>query len=525
MGQAKRNQVKTASASGAQSIDKYMEWIVDAYFVYMMTIFILVCPQGYVQYDYYKRNLLYIGTVPFVVISLVFILISMANAEDIKEYFKGKFGKTDLFMLMTLVCWTISYLGCADKQSGFWGDVYRYIGFSSMALTMIACWIISRYYRFAKWQLWLFLAVSCVVFIWQVLNQYGIDPLNWQMDRQYTWLVSVFANTNQNAVFDAVALAVAVYALLIAENRIKQIACGVVIFLGMAGGIATQSETFFVGTIIVVFVLVGYALAHVEYLWKTWCVGVLLLIAIIVQKFGCQKQPVWLESRMVILLFQPKILMLLGGGLVVLGTVILVGKRELEKYSRLVVRMYLGLFVLVVLGVIGLFIYVNKTEIDPMSESVLLQLKFNDYFGSARGVIWRVTVSLFKDANLFQKIFGIGMDNYSSFVYLREENAADLNMFFQGSVLADAHNIYLDILISSGILGLIGFFGVIVGVLNKNLKSFKISLMAVCSVMCVGAYLMAGMLNGNLIVTTPIFFILLGCFWKNSRELKRLATK
>lgn len=42
--------------------------------------------------------------------------------------------------------------------------------------------------------------------------------------------------------------------------------------------------------------------------------------------------------------------------------------------------------------------------------------------------------------------------------------------------------------------------------------------MAVGAVMCIGAYLLAGTLNGHLIVTTPIFFVLLGCVWKNSRQ-------
>ena len=270
MGQAKRNKAQAVKSTSKQSIDKYMAWIVDAYLVYMMTVFILVCPQGYVQYDLYKRNMLYIGTVPFVVISLVFLLASIANEDDVIGRLKGSFGKTDLFMLGALIVWTISYLGCADKQSGFWGDVYRYIGFSSMALTLIACWIISKYFKFEKWLLWLFMAVSCVVFGWQILNMYGIDPLNWQMDRQYTWLVSVFANVNQNAVFDATALAVAVGAFLVAENWVEQILYGVVVFLAMVGGIASHSETFYFGAAVALVIAVGYAWTHVECMWKAW---------------------------------------------------------------------------------------------------------------------------------------------------------------------------------------------------------------------------------------------------------------
>ena len=526
MGQAKRNKAQAVKSSSKQSIDKYMAWIVDAYLVYMMTVFILVCPQGYVQYDLYKRNMLYIGTVPFVVISLVFILASIANEDDVLGRLKGSFGKTDLFMLGTLVVWTISYLACADKQSGFWGDVYRYIGFSSMALTLIACWIISKYFKFEKWLLWLFMAVSCVVFGWQILNMYGIDPLNWQMDRQYTHLISFFANINHNAVFDAMVFAVVVGAFMNADKRIEQIAYGVVLFIAVLGGIASRSETYFFGVFVALLVLIGYALAHTKYLPKIWFAGVIFVLAVVVQRFGYNKWIVvdsdllyaWPGDGVIGLLFKGKTLAVLSLFMVVMGLIVLVGKSFLQKASKILSRAYIGVVVAIVLAIIAVVIYANKAEIDPASGSALLQLKLDDSFGSHRGVIWRVGVEVFGDSNFFQKLFGIGMDNFSTAAYVREEHAAALNGAFPGAVLADAHNIYLDMLISSGILGVIGFFGVIVGALSKSVKRFKESPIAVCAAMCIGAYLTAGVLNGHLIVTTPIFFILLGCFWKNSRQ-------
>lgn len=526
MGQAKRNKAQAVKSTGKQSIDKYMAWIVDAYLVYMMTIFILVCPQGYVQYDFYKRNMLYIGTVPFVVISLVFILASIANEDDVLGRLKGSFGKTDLFMLGTLVVWIISYLGCADKQSGFWGDVYRYIGFSSMALTLIACWIISKYFKFEKWLLWLFMAVSCVVFGWQILNMYGIDPLNWQMDRQYVHLVSVFANINQNAVFDAMAFTVVVIAFVNADKRIEQIVYGVVVFVAMLGGIASRSESYYFGVFVALLVLIGYALAHTEYLVKTWCVGMLFVFAVILQRYGYNRWIVvddnllfaWPGDGVIGVLFQEKVLVCLSLCILLLGVIILFLRNLLQKLSKKMIQVYIGLLVIGVLGIAAVFVYANKAEIDPASGSILLQMKFNDNFGSYRGAIWRVSFYAFGGENIFQKLFGIGMNNYSTFIYQNGECARTINEIYQNAVLADAHNIYLDMLISSGILGVISLFGIIVELICKSIKQFKEKKMAVCAVMCVVAYMAAGLLNSNLIVTTPVFFILLGCFWKNCRE-------
>lgn len=426
-------------------------------------------------------------------------------------------------MLGTLVVWTISYLGCADKQSGFWGDVYRYIGFSSMALTLIACWIISKYFKFEKWLLWLFMAVSCVVFGWQILNMYGIDPLNWQMDRQYTWLVSVFANVNQNAVFDATALAVAVGAFLVAENRVEQILYGVVVFLAMAGGIASHSETFYFGAAVALVIAVGYAWTHVECMWRAWMTCALFWAAVLVQKLGYNKWILkdeklyyaWMLEAITGLLFKPKTMILMAVIVIVYGAIIILCNKKMDKIGKIVKNVYIGAIAVVVATVGAVVVYANTVEIDPASGSFLLNLKIQESFGGYRGTIWRVTMSMFGDSNVFQKLFGIGMDNFSTQAYV---NYAEDLQVFGDAVLADAHSLYFDMLASSGIFGVIGFFGVIAGVLCKNVKQLKENKMAVGAVMYIGAYLLAGTLNGHLIVTTPVFFVLLGCFWKNSRQ-------
>lgn len=525
MGQAKRKQVATKSKGSERSVDRYMTWIVDAYLVYIMTVFVLVCPKGYVEYDLNKRNLLYIGTVPFVAISILMILVSLANADNVVEYFKGKFGKTDLLMGILFVVWIVSYMGCLNKPAGFWGDNLRYVGFSFMGLTLLACWIISKYFKYEQWLLYLFLGVSTFLAIWQTLNMYGIDPLNWQMDRQYTHLVSTLANVNQNAFFDAVALAIAVGALLMAEKRVEQIVYGIAVFLIMIGGIASRSETYFFGAILVFMVAVGYAWAHVECLRRAWLTCGLFVLSVVVQRFGYYK---WIEGRIpwyvegtTGLLFRKSMIILMVAVILIYGVLVLAGKKWIEQNGKLISRIYLGIVSVAFVAAVGVVVYANRTEIDPASGSFLLNLKLQDEFGGYRGTIWKVTMKMFADGSVFKKMFGYGMDNYSTLAVLTY--AEDLTVFGD-QVLADAHNIVLDMLISSGVLGVLSLFGVIAGVLWKNIKQFNKVPMAACAIMCISAFLMAGMLNGYLIVVTPVFFALLGCFWKSGREVQEKET-
>lgn len=228
-------------------------------------------------------------------------------------------------MLGTLIVWIISYLGCADKQSGFWGDVYRYIGFSSMALTLIACWIISKYFKFEKWLLWLFMAVSCVVFGWQILNMYGIDPLNWQMD-----------------------------------------------LLGYNKWILNDEKLYYA----------------------------------------------WILEAITGVLFKPKTMILMAVLVIVYGAIIILCNKKMDKIGKIVKNVYIGAIAVVVAAVGAVVVYANTTEIYPTSGSFLLNLKLQESFGGYRGTIWRVTMSMFGDSNVFQKLFGIGMDNFSTQAYV-----------------------------------------------------------------------------------------------------------
>ena len=197
---------------------------------------------------------------------------------------------------------------------------------------------------------------------------------------------------------------------------------------------------------------------------------------------------------------------------VTLGIIAFFGTKWKENTSKIVFRIYLGVVGIIVLGIIGLVIYANKTEIAPESGSFLLNLKLNDAFGAYRGIIWKVAIEMFGEGNLFQKIFGYGFSNFSLYTYL---NHADEVTVFGDQILADAHNIYLDLLVSSGLAGIVFYFGLIGTVFYKMIKNLK-NVVVVCGIGLIASYLMLGLLNANLIVITPIFFMLLGCFWKIS---------
>lgn len=515
MGQAKRKKESGSNRSSSSQIwNSYLAKLVNVYFIYMMSVFILICPKGFVQYDYYKRALLYTGTLVFIILSFLIFLVSISNESNLSEYFKKNFQRSDLWFISLLCVWVISYLGCKYKDVAFFGDTFRYVGLSSMMLMVVAGWIVSKNFEYQKWMPWYFTVVSTIIFVWQNLNHYGIDPFNWQMDGQYTHLQSSLGNLNQNAFFDALAVAILIGLFLFAKTHIEQLLYGTALLLGFMGGIAARSDTYYFGVAVCMAIVLGYALKHPACLKKVWIMFALFELSVLIQKLGFYKilsGTIVLES-ITSLLFQNKMMLLMAALLICLGFVAVLGTKWIENTCKLVSRIYLILIVTIVIGIIGLVVYANRIEIDPASGSFLLYLKLDESFGGYRGVIWKVAIELFEEGNIFQKLFGIGFSNFSLYTYL---NHAEEVTVFGDQILSDAHNIYLDLLVSSGLVGVVCYFGVVGNVFWKICKTAKDAVL-ICGVGFIASYLMVGLLNTNLIVTTPIFFMLLGCFWKMS---------
>ena len=136
MGNAKKKSQQAASTWSG-----YLAKVVEAYLMFIMVVFVLYCKEGYVAYDLNKRNLFYIGSSIFIVISVVLWMLSLAESKE--EAWKKLFSKMDLWLVVLLATWVIGVFTCGDRASAIGGDVYRYVGFVYLGLGIVGMWIIS----------------------------------------------------------------------------------------------------------------------------------------------------------------------------------------------------------------------------------------------------------------------------------------------------------------------------------------------------------------------------------------------
>ncbi|MBR6381820.1 MAG: O-antigen ligase family protein [Lachnospiraceae bacterium] len=100
-------------------------------------------------------------------------------------------------------------------------------------------------------------------------------------------------------------------------------------------------------------------------------------------------------------------------------------------------------------------------------------LYFNDDWGSNRGIIWTVALSLFGRQDFLHKLFGVGPDCFYQAMCApgAEEILARVNAHFGGARLTNAHNIFLNILVNEGVAGLACFCGMLFSAIRRFLRA------------------------------------------------------
>ncbi|MDY3796851.1 MAG: hypothetical protein SOZ81_09165, partial [Agathobacter sp.] len=82
-----------------------------------------------------------------------------------------------------------------------------------------------------------------------------------------------------------------------------------------------------------------------------------------------------------------------------------------------------------------------------------------------------------------------------------------------GEGIADAHNEFLNSLVTSGIIGTAIITAIIVLILIRGFRLLKENEKGLFVVIGLLAFIAQGMINGPQSITTPVFLLELGVFW------------
>ena len=170
-------------------------------------------------------------------------------------------------------------------------------------------------------------------------------------------------------------------------------------------------------------------------------------------------------------------------------------RKKISKCRYILISILIVLVLLI--GVIG-FTYIINNVVEQ-----------NMGMLTNRGYIWHYSNELIKE-NL---IFGYGPDNlYYNFP---QENPYK-SKYMPNDFIDKPHNMYLQVLLDTGIFGLIGFMILLVGLLLKANKTIDLeddlykNTYFKALMLVIGAYMIQGLVNDNHMTIQPIVYLIMG---------------
>lgn len=203
--------------------------------------------------------------------------------------------------------------------------------------------------------------------------------------------------------------------------------------------------------------------------------------------------------------------------MLVVGLVLLVFLKN-EKVKEPTIRIIslgiwyfvLALVVIVVIAVVYFSVLNRETELGKLGN----YLRFSETWGTGRGYIWSMVMEIYSDFSWSEKLFGIGqasmapllMGQYSARMF------EEIHYYFD-----NAHNVYLQYLITIGLFGVVTYLAIIITLVGKLLKNevdglgiaTGIALVA-CGIMDVVSILQP--------ITMPLFWVFLAISAKMGKK-------
>ncbi len=186
-----------------------------------------------------------------------------------------------------------------------------------------------------------------------------------------------------------------------------------------------------------------------------------------------------------------------------------------QKYSRdaaLIVRRIL--YVLLVLGILAAAGHVMLSAKGLLPESItqhtaqIPYLIWGDNWGNGRGRTWAFSIQMYKDMDLFHKLFGVGPDGYAPYAYsLYQDRLAQM---WGERTLTNAHNEWMNALINYGLFGMLAYVGIfLTGIKNFAEKQENMPVI-VGFIACIVSYMSHNFFCYQQVCCTPFIFLIMG---------------
>ncbi len=499
---------------------KWLKIITSLYIVTMFLVFPLYYQNNYINMLEAKTSFFVVVTVVYLVVGVISIIVEcLLLNKNSKQHISNKINVEknkpnyhfleinrllvqDVFFIVFVCAVIIATLLSGDVQDAWIATDGKLFGTKIIILCCGIYLLVSRGYVFNKaLKCSLFLGMS-VVFILAIFNRYGMDPLNMYsniIETQKFNYLSTIGNVNILSNFVCIFVPIFMGMYLYAEYKNDKTISIVMLYLSVTAGIASNSDSFFLGLGASVIFYLWFSLENKEkcisYIWMIIICAISPMSIKVFNEVSLYLYK-WNTLQLAFIYDVPWLILVV---ILVIAAVIL-KKMKFEFNWK---NLRIGIFVLLGIGTMALAVIIIKVNAGTIA-SQNSYFTFSDEWGTNRGYVWSRTIQLFADLPFYQQLIGIGPGEFKDFfaTFNIERTLAGLPEF------VDPHSEELYYLVITGVMGVIGYVGMIISAIVSCVRKMRKETIVLAAIFV--SWFAQGLVNNPLVFVTPYLFLFLG---------------
>ncbi|MDE7352461.1 MAG: O-antigen ligase family protein [Acetatifactor sp.] len=430
---------------------------------------------------------------------------------------------TDSFVLLYGISTVISYCFSEFRQEAFWGYVDWHMGLMTQLLLVWSYFFISRFYKREKFAWKVAGAAAFLVFLLGVLNRYSCDVIGtyreidyWDWNRRH--LLSTIGNINWYCSYACLMCPLLLY-LFWSRSGGPRMLGGVGSFIGFAAIFTQGSSSGFLGLGASMAVLLWASLKDQEKLKRFFQLFFMMsLMPPLLARTSEQFLPYELKMPKYDLACQLLFWKIWYVAMALSGFAILFlyvwqkrGGRDFLK-SGAWRRVYTIAVAVILLAGASFILLCQLSEGFWKLTGSLPELRIQGEWGSGRGALWKVSVQCFLQSGWKQRLLGAGPDCFAGIIYKMFDMNQEIFMAgqWQGAIFANAHNEWLNMLITGGLLGAALYAGIFICSFMKCRNRAEKHPVMIAGMMMIAGYAANNFFGFQQAVAAPVMFVVLG---------------
>lgn len=515
---------KKQNMDGASTAKLLLEYVLAVLGIALSVLIPLYLKDSYYSVGEVKfalyQGIMLIGAALLLILAVIYWTL---KDDKIKE----QASVTDWCLVAFLIFSIIAAICGGNFEACMRGYRGWYMGILSLFSFGLLYYFFSRFGRYYKGVLVCLCLVSAITYVFGILHRLMIDIIGTYdgiADTYKNQFLSTLGQATWYSSFVCTVLPLGIALFWCGKEKWQRIFSGIFSFLGFCTLITQGSDSAYVALAGFIAVFFWFSASAILKLQRWMEILVLFIGAtrFMYLAFGIHPNPILdLDTLSNFLIFHPAMWGAFAVSIMLWGLCFLGNKKEIriEKIGRICRNVIFVIVGLLIFSVVIILILGAKGVL-PAGMAALTEkipyLKWSESWGNNRGKTWEFTVQMFGDMSALNKLFGVGPDGYAPYAYaFYQERLVEM---WGDRTLVNAHNEWLNALVSYGIVGTVAYVGIFITSIKEFAKKQIDKPMMVGFIACVVSYMCHNFFCYQQVCCTPFLFIIIGAGMYMVRE-------